>query len=197
MITIDVAGLSDDALVEYARIPIAFEVRTILEVAGDHRHNTFHLSERPAGTVYVKDYDAHADSPTQWPARFDTSRWALMIARIEGGCVGGTAVAYRTPELDVLEGRSDLAVLWDIRVLAQNRRQGVGAALFGAAQAWAVARDCRQLMVETQNINVAACRFYAQRGCVLRAVRPGAYPECPDEVQLLWYKDLTATESSG
>ena len=90
----------------------------------------------------------------------------------------------------MLEGRSDLAVLWDIRVLPENRRRGVGAALFGAAEAWALARHCRQLKVETQNVNVAACRFYAHRGCVLRAAHDGVYPEWPDEAQLLWYKDL-------
>jgi GNAT superfamily N-acetyltransferase len=193
--TIDVSGVSEDVLVEYARIPIAFEVRAIFEVAVDHRHNGFVLSERSVGTAYVKDYDAQAESPTQWPARFDTSRWGLMIARIGGRCVGGAAVAYDAPELDMLEGRSDLAVLWDIRVLPQHRRRGVGAVLFGAAEAWARARNCRQLKVETQNVNVAACRFYAQRGCALRAVRPDAYPECPDEVQLLWYKDLAAADA--
>jgi hypothetical protein len=44
--------------------------------------------------------------------------------------------------------------------------------------------------VETQNVNVAACRFYARQGCVLTAVDPFAYPALPGEIQLLWYKDL-------
>jgi ribosomal protein S18 acetylase RimI-like enzyme len=68
--------------------------------------------------------------------------------------------------------------------------QGVGSALFEAVEAWAVSRNCRQLKIETQNINVAACRFYARHGCVLRTVNPFAYPQLPDEVQMLWYKDL-------
>jgi len=62
--------------------------------------------------------------------------------------------------------------------------------MFKAAEAWSMAKGCRQLKVETQNINVPACRFYAKQGCVLRAIHPHAYPEFPDEVQLLWYKDL-------
>jgi hypothetical protein len=53
-----------------------------------------------------------------------------------------------------------------------------------------VARECRQLKVETQNINVPACRFYARQGCVLGVIDRFAYPTLPDEVQLLWYKDL-------
>jgi len=40
------------------------------------------------------------------------------------------------------------------------------------------------LKVETQNINVPACRFYAKQGCVLRAVHPHAYSEFPDEAQV-------------
>jgi len=42
------------------------------------------------------------------------------------------------------------------------------------------------LKVESQNINVPACRFYDAQGCELRAVQHGAYPDLPDEVQLLW-----------
>ena len=157
--TIDLTSVSVGALVEYARIPI--EIKAILDVAVDHRGDGFRLSERSVEVAYVKDYDAIAESPEQWPHRFDTSRWGLMIARSGGQCVGGAAVAYDTPELDMLEGRSDLAVLWDIRVHPANRRQGAGAALFRAAEIWALARNCRQLKVETQNTNVPACRFYA------------------------------------
>ena len=35
-----------------------------------------------------------------------------------------------------------------------------------------------------------ACRFYAKQGCELAAIHRFAYPELPNEVQLLWYKDL-------
>jgi GNAT superfamily N-acetyltransferase len=97
----------------------------------------------------------------------------------------------------MFEGRSDLAVLWDIRVAPSTRRCGVGAALFEAAEAWASAKGCRQLKVETQNVNVAACRFYARRGCELRATHGGAYSELPDEIQLLWYKDLVHHGTAG
>jgi hypothetical protein len=37
---------------------------------------------------------------------------------------------------------------------------------------------------------VPACRFYASRGCTFAAVHRFAYPEFPEEVQFLWYKDL-------
>jgi GNAT superfamily N-acetyltransferase len=90
----------------------------------------------------------------------------------------------------MLEGRRDLSVLWDIRVAPDARGKGIGSALFERVEAWAQAQGCRQLKVETQNINVRACGFYGRHGCELRAVHYAAYPELPEEIQLLWYKDL-------
>ena len=66
----------------------------------------------------------------------------------------------------------------------------MGFALLQAVEDWARARGCRQLKVETQNINVAACKFYARQGFVLAAVDRFAYPTLPHEIQLLWYKNL-------
>lgn len=83
----------------------------------------------------------------------------------------------------MLRGRRDLAVLWDLRV-TQGCRSGAGAALFGAATAWARERGCRALEVETQQINVAACRFYQRMGCSLAAVDRFAYVDLPEETQL-------------
>jgi GNAT superfamily N-acetyltransferase len=70
------------------------------------------------------------------------------------------------------------------------RSSGIGSALFRAAEDWSRTRHCRSLIVETQNINVAACRFYVRMGCALQAINCLAYPELPGEVQLLWCKDL-------
>jgi GNAT superfamily N-acetyltransferase len=146
---------------------------------------------------YVKNYDAIGDRPEDWSARFDTSQWALFVARADGRCVGGATVAYRTPGLDMLESRTDLAVLWDTRIAPSFRGRGVGRRLFESAEAWASARGCRELKVETQNVNVAACRFYSALGCELRIVREGAYPQCPGETQLLWYKALPGARTGA
>lgn len=180
------------ALKEYATIPIAFEVTAVFDVAGGgDGPGKFVLTERRLDAPYVKDYDAiGGEDPTGWAARFDISNWGLLAARAGGRRVGGAAVAFDTPALDLLEGSRDLAVLWDIRVSPEARGRGVGSALFRAAEAWAGARGCRRLKVETQNINVPACRFYMRQGCVLGAVNPLAYPGLPGEVQLLWYKQI-------
>ena len=180
------------ALEEYAGIPIAFEVAVVLDVADPGNDLAeFVLTERRLEVSYVKDYDAiNGQNPTEWSRRFDVSSWRLFAARAEGRRIGGAVVACNTPDLAMLEGGGDLAVLWDIRVSLEARRQEVGSALFRAAEVWAKARGRRQLKIETQNINVPACRFYARKGCVLAAVNRFAYPELPDEIQLLWHKDL-------
>ena len=140
---------------------------------------------------YEKDYDAIAgEGPLQWARRFDLSPWALFTARFANRLVGGATIAFDTPGLTLLEGRRDLAILWDIRVAPDVRRQGVGSALFHKVEAWARLHGCRQLKIETQNTNVHACRFYERQGCQLRAMNRAAYPELPEEIQLLWYKDL-------
>ena len=181
-------------LSEYARIPIAFEVRRVLEVeVRGGGLGGFVLAERAVEVPWVKDYDQGEDRPLRWPWRFDVSRWRAFAAHVSGRRVGGAVVAFDTPGVHMLEERRDLAVLWDIRVLPDARGRGVGAALFRAAEAWARGRGCGQMKIETQNINVPACRFYARMGCELGAIHRFAYPDLPHEVQLMWYRDLSAT----
>lgn len=180
------------SLADYARVPIAFEVRTRLVVtAPDAGLGGLHLVAERVAPPYVKDYDADpANHPTAWARHFDLARWGILAAYAGGERAGGAVVAWSTPEVVLLEGRSDLAVLWDLRVAPALRGRGVGRALFRAAGAWALARGARWLKVETQNVNPDACRFYARQGCVLGAVHRFAYPGLPDEVQLLWYRRL-------
>jgi streptothricin acetyltransferase len=91
----------------------------------------------------------------------------------------------------VLERRDTLAGLWDIRVQRDRRREGIGTQLLLGAAGWAAEQGCTQLRIVCQNVNVAACRFYA-RYCVLGGVERYGYAACPDvahEAMLLWYRD--------
>jgi GNAT superfamily N-acetyltransferase len=187
-------------LEEHGRIPIRFEVASVFELTvQDGGCGGFGLAERLLTTPYLKDYDAMpANSPADWPRQFDLSNWGLLSARSEGSLVGGAVIAFRTKGLVMQEEWDDLAVLWDLRVSPAVRRCGVASALFATAEQWARARGCRRIKIETQNINVPACKFYANRGCELGAIHRFAYPELPEEIQLLWYKDLSRkTARSG
>jgi ribosomal protein S18 acetylase RimI-like enzyme len=159
---------------EYASVSCAFRVERVLEPEGAE------LCERPAAAPYWKDYDAlPGNHPLGWPARFDLSRWCLLVARAGGRRAGGAALVPGEP-----------AALWDLRVAPELRGRGVGSALLAAAEARAVAAGCRRIRIETQSNNVGACRLYAARGYGLESVRRHAYPELPDEIQLVWSKAL-------
>jgi streptothricin acetyltransferase len=179
-------------LAEYSRLPISFTVDRILTVTPiNNGLGGLLLEEARVEEPYVKDYDAiEGNAPRFWPTRWDLSRWGMISGFVQDNLVGGATLAFNTDALEMLEKRTDLSVLWDFRIHPLYRREGVGQALFRAAEAWARARGCRQLKVETQNVNVAACRFYAKQGCILGAIDRFAYADFPDEVQLLWYKNL-------
>ena len=185
---IEIAEESLASLAQYADVRIAFDVTRVLDIS---HTGEFVLTERVLECPYVKDYDLiERERPARWASTFDVSNWGVLAARTDGRRVGGATLAFDTAGLDILGGRRDLAALWDIRVSPDMRGRGVGNALFRAAEAWAAARGCRQLTIETQNVNVPACRFYARQGCSLVSIDPVAYPDFPDEVQMIWRKYL-------
>lgn len=176
---------------EHARVPIAFAVdRTLAVSLRSDGLGGILLDERPIDWPYVKDHDGEGEDPTHWPVRFDTSRWGLIAAHDHDRRVGGAVIAFQSGEVWMLEGRTDLAVLWDLRVLPEVRNMGIGSQLFHSVEDWACTRGCRQLKIETQNINVAASHFYRRMGCTLGGINCFAYPARPHEAQLLWFKDL-------
>jgi GNAT superfamily N-acetyltransferase len=192
-------ALTPAALAEHAAIPIAFLVDQILEVGLlDGGLGGMSLTQTVVTDPYVKDYDAiEGAGPQRWPGRFDISNWGLIGARRDGARVGGAVIASKTPGLHMLGGRDEVAVLWDIRVAPRERGGGIGSALFRAAGDWARARGCRWLKIETQNVNVPACRFYHKMGCTLGAIDWFAYPGQPPEVRLLWWKALASPDTGS
>jgi GNAT superfamily N-acetyltransferase len=191
-VIVDVSTAPGTVPAEYARIPIAFEVRSIFEVSlRDGGLAGMGLEERRLDAPWIKDYDAIAgEGPAGWARRFELSKWEFLTAWVDGRPLGAAALAAGDAGIRLPGGQMDRAILWDIRAVPSARGHGVGAALFRAAEARARLRGCRQLWVETQNVNVPACRFYVRLGCRLGALNRFAYPDLPDEVQLLWYKDL-------
>lgn len=182
---------SIDGLQRHGEISIAFEVLTVFDVQLlDAGLGGILLAERPVEVSWVKDYDAADGGPTRWASRFDVSNWGLLGAYHDERRIGGAVIAFDTPNLYMLRDRRDLAVLWDLRVAHDARRSGAGAALFRASEAWARERGCRALEVETQQVNVPACRFYARVGCSLAAVDRYAYADLPDEARLIWRRQL-------
>ena len=181
-----------DVLPEYGGVPIAFEVRRrfrVERVSGGL--GGIRLIEEAVKPPYIKDYD-RPEGPERWARKsWDLSNWIFLGAFRERERIGGAIVAFHVDDMDYCEGREDLAGLWDIRVHPEYRGQSAGRVLFQYAEACAKSRGCTQLKIETRDINVAACRFYAHMGARLGKVDMYAYhADGLDEVELSWYKDL-------
>ena len=64
---VDVAEEDSTNLSDYARIPIAFEVREVVDVIESaHRSRRFELTSRSIQSPYVKDYDVSLISAGSW-----------------------------------------------------------------------------------------------------------------------------------
>lgn len=190
---IEIIEVGPEYLTEYSHIPIRFEVRSIFEVElVDEGLGGIQLHERQVES-YIKDYDSYGETPADWPRRFNVSNWGFFLARGENQNLGGAAVAFNTNGVHMLEERPNLAVLWDIRVRPEVRRRGIGKMLFERSADWSRQRGCTQIKIETQNINVPACRFYHHIGCELGNLHRfgyAAHPAVANEVMLNWYFKL-------
>ncbi len=128
----------------------------------------YHLSETPITVV---------GELTRVPIAFIVDR-VLDVSPCDAG-LGGMLLRERslatpyTKDYDAVDGPASWARRFD-------------------TSPWAAVRGYRQLKIETQNINVPACRFYAARGCTLGSIDRHAYPGLPNEVRLCWYKELPA-----
>jgi GNAT superfamily N-acetyltransferase len=180
----------------YDGIPSWYIVESVFRVEGvDGGLGGFRLVEEEVAAPYTKGGDDQGEGgPSHWARVYDVSRWGILLAREGGRPVGGTAVAVDAAvyPLDRFQ-RRDLAVLWDIRVHPAERGRGIGRRLFRSAAGWARERGYGQLGMETQSVNVPACRFYAREGCELGAIHRYGYVGCSEvahEAMLLWYLEL-------
>lgn len=141
---------------------------------------------------YRKDLSVYARA-AEYEKDFDLTNWRYYMA-FEGDVpVGAMTVAGKTPGMNMLSGREDACVLWDIRVDDACKRNGIGKNLLHMGISGAGHDGYHQMIIECQNNNVPACRFYQSQGAVLTRIDMYAYyldPGAKNEVQLIWYLDL-------
>ena len=158
---IEILEVNHKTLAQLATVPSRFLVRSkLVPRLAEKGLGGIALREEGVSPFYVKDYDVlDGEGPSRRLRRHDVSNWRLILAREGKVLVGGAVVVAKSPGLHMLQGREDLAMVWDIRVRPGSKRKGVGTRLFREAASWARAKDCARMAVETQNINVPACRF--------------------------------------
>ena len=193
---LEIAEVDASRLAEYATIPSNYRVMQRLVRLPSTSHEPGSLSVQAVTNPYDKDYDAPPGmSPTSWPSHFDLRSWGLLIARRSGRAIGAAAIAPSIEVMPEAEWTEPTAVLWDLRVAPEHRREGIGAALFRAAERWALRNAYGAIAVETQDVNVTAARFYEAMGCALLSFEPSAYQDVPGEARLVYHRPLSAEQA--
>jgi len=177
---------------KYDKIPMFVHVKSILTlIKVENGLGGILLKETPI-EEYIKDLGVYEEA-TKYADEFDISNWAFFMAFDNELPIGAVTVASKTNEINMLDGRDDMSVLWDIRVDDRYKQQGVGTKLFNMAVDWSKSKGLKQMKIECQNNNVQACRFYHKHGAVLGKIDEYAYYsdiDIKDEVQLIWYLNL-------
>jgi streptothricin acetyltransferase len=83
---------------------------------------------------------------------------------------------------------NDTAVLMNLMIDLDYRRQGLGQRLWFRCLDFARKAEVRAIMIETQNTNLAACKFYERMGCELVGINSAFYTNngYETEVALFW-----------
>jgi len=142
---------------------------------------------------YVKDLSVY-ERAVDYEKQFDISNWRFYMAFDGDRPVGAATVAGKTENLYMLYGKKDACVLWDIRVQDDCKHQGIGRRLMDMAVSGAKEDGYRMMVIESQNNNVTACRFYRKMGAVLSKIDADAYGDEPgleNEIQFLWKLDIS------
>lgn len=177
---------------QYDRVSMNVDVRTEYQIEKINRGLGGFLLKEINVSPYVKDLSKY-ERAVDYEKQFDIRNWGFYMAFDGEIPVGAMTLAARTKGLYMLSGRDDVCVLWDIRVQDGYKHQGIGQSLFDLGVSWAKEQGYQQMIIECQNNNVPACKFYHKQGAVLSKIDEYAYyaeEEVRNEVQFLWYLDL-------
>ena len=141
---------------------------------------------------YIKDLSGY-ECATEYEKEFDITNWRFYMAFDGEIPVGAMTVVGKTEGLNMLYGREDACVLWDIRVADAYKHNGIGQKLFDMGVVNAKKDGYQQMIIECQNNNVQACKFYQKQGAVLSKIDMYAYyfdSDAKNEIQFIWYLDI-------
>ncbi|MXQ55319.1 GNAT family N-acetyltransferase [Shimazuella alba] len=125
----------------------------------------------PYEEMSMEDYFTYIDNPNQ----------IIYFAFVENQVVG---------QIILKRNWNQYAYVEDIKVDARFRMHGIGRRLIEQAKQWARSHNMPGIMLETQNNNVRACKFYESCGFVI-----GGFDFCVykgidkqnDETAIYWY----------
>ena len=167
--------IDSDNLHDANQCDTAFTVDSKLVLRAENDIISYSVVEvEPYQKSYVfqkKDYSGYVSNPDK----------TIYFAYIDGQLAG---------QIDIAKHWNGYAWIDDFAVDVLFRRRGVGRALMQQVADWAKAKYLPGIMLETQNNNVPACRFYETFGFRLYGFDTQLYTALDpikDEIALYWY----------
>lgn len=102
---------------------------------------------------YIKDLSRY-ERVAEYENEFDITNWRFYMAFNGDIPVGAMTVTGKTEGLNMLYGRKDACVLWDICIADTYKRKGIGQKLLDMGILAAEKDGYRQMIMECQNNNV-------------------------------------------
>lgn len=133
-------------------------------------------TEEGFAAPYTKRYDDE-DVDTSF---IDDDSKAVYLYYEDTSCIG---------QISLRSNWNGYACIEKIAVAKKWRQKGIGKALLQQAAEWARNNNCIGLMLETQDVNVSACRFYAKNHFVIGGIDTMLYSKFPTahEIAIFWY----------
>jgi ribosomal protein S18 acetylase RimI-like enzyme len=156
----------------------SFIVDSALVLSAKGQEISYTIKEIPS---YRKSYINDEDITEDYFTYIDNQNKVIYLAFIEDQVVG---------QIILKRNWNEYAYVEELKVDARFRRHGIGRRLIEQAKQWAQSQKMPGMMLETQNNNVRACKFYESCGFVI-----GGFDFCVykgidkqnDETAIYWY----------
>ncbi|RPI78259.1 MAG: GNAT family N-acetyltransferase [Chloroflexi bacterium] len=172
---IEIREINQSTLQNVNQVDGSFLVDSRLILTAVDGHIQYTIEPVPS---YTKTYDIE---PLDYQTFIDNPNKTILFAYADDEVAGQIILRVNWNKFAYVE---------DIAVDLSFRRLGVGGLLMSRAIDWAREKNLPGIMLETQDINVPACRFYERCGFVMagfdrllyKATLPGS-----EEIALYWY----------
>ncbi|TMV48194.1 GNAT family N-acetyltransferase [Paenibacillus mesophilus] len=163
------------------RFDSSFTVDSMLVLSVIHRRIGYTVKQIPAYEKSYLDEETEENDDILYSDYIDNPDQIIYLAFVGNQAVG---------RIQLRRNWNKYAYIEDIAVDRSYRKHGIGRRLIEQAKRWAKAGGMPGIMLETQNNNVRACKFYEKCGFVLGGFDLRLYQGIhaqSDEIALFWY----------
>jgi len=131
--------------------------------------------------VYDESYEkSYPNDDEDWGDYIDNPNKIVFFCYDDDDCVG---------QVRIRKNWNGYAYIEDIAVSKSHRKKGVGRMLIQKTVEWAKTKKLYGIMLETQDVNLLACRFYDKLGFKIGAVDTMLYSNFDNahEKAVFWY----------